>query len=80
MPLTILEKTIKRRDYMRENPKPGELWRHFEGNEYVIITAEAVNTGTEELMVVCKSKEGSTYVCPLSIFMNPVYVAKNVRI
>lgn len=58
---------------MRNMPKPGEIYRHFKGNLYEIITL-AQNTETDEMMVVYApyDKKGGAYVRPLDMFLSEV--------
>lgn len=57
----------------RRFPKPGEIYRHFKGNEYEIITM-AKHTETGELCVVYRNIQSPTevYVRPLGMFLSPV--------
>ena len=54
-------------------PEPNQIFRHFKGNLYKIITV-ATHTETEEQMVVYQALYGNygTYVRPLCMFMGEV--------
>ena len=58
---------------MRSIPKPGEIYRHFKGNIYKVITL-AMHTETEEMMVVYGPEDGKggAYVRPLDMFLGEV--------
>lgn len=58
---------------MRNNPKPYEIYEHFKGNRYQVITL-AQHSETEEDMVVYQALYGEykMYVRPLSQFMGTV--------
>lgn len=69
---------------VRFSPKPGEVWRHFKGNLYIIIDV-ATHTETKERYVVYRNtkKPNKTWIRPLEMFMesflgNPKYM-NNVK-
>ncbi|MCR5831449.1 MAG: DUF1653 domain-containing protein [Lachnospiraceae bacterium] len=67
---------------MRELPRPGQVYRHFKGNIYRIITL-ASHSETGEMLVIYKrdDTEEKSYARPLDMFMSEVDRKKypNVR-
>lgn len=58
---------------MRDLPKPGQVYRHFKGNIYRIITL-ASHSETGEMLVIYKrdDDEEKAYARPLEMFMSEV--------
>lgn len=63
----------KGRVIMRELPRAQEIYRHFKGNLYQIVSL-AIHSETEEQMVVYQALYGNyaVYVRPLELFMSMV--------
>lgn len=55
----------------RKNPRAGEVWRHFKGNKYRIITI-ARQTETNELLVIYYriGSKNKNFARPLDMFMS----------
>lgn len=62
---------------LREEPKSGEVWRHFKGNCYEILCI-AVHSETSERLVVYKALygDGLCYARPITMFMSHVQKEK----
>lgn len=59
---------------MRSEPKAMQVYKHFKGNVYQIVTV-AVHTETGEKFVIYRplyQEEGTTYARPLSMFLSEV--------
>ena len=58
---------------MRDLPKPGQVYRHFKGNIYRIITL-ATHSETGETLVIYKrdDAEEKSYARPLDMFLSEV--------
>ena len=58
---------------MRNIPQEGEMYRHFKGNEYQIVTvAEHSEDGSQMVVYKALYGEGKCYVRPLDMFMEKV--------
>ena len=57
----------------RANPSQNEIWRHFKGGEYKIITiAQETETGENIVRYKALCKEHKVFARPLSMFMSEV--------
>lgn len=62
---------------MRENPRPFEIFKHFKGNRYQVLTlAKDSETGEDFVVYQALYGEYTVYVRALSQFMSPVDVKK----
>jgi hypothetical protein len=56
-------------------PLPGQIWQHYKGGTYEILTC-ANHTETQEVLVIYRSVSfGSVYARPLSIWYDEITVA-----
>lgn len=57
----------------RANPSPNEVWRHFKGGKYKIITiAQETETGANLVIYEALYKEHKVFARQLSMFMSEV--------
>ena len=80
--MQVINQRVLVQSYIREIfmeyriPKTGDVYKHFKGNLYDVITV-AMHTETEEWMVVYREVDGEkTYVRPLEMFVSKVDKAK----
>lgn len=58
---------------MREIPKTGEHYRHFKGNEYIIMNiAKDTETGVEQVVYQDATNAYNVFVRPLDMFLSEV--------
>ena len=57
-------------------PKKGEIYRHFKGNLYEIITIARDSETLEEKVVYKEADGDAAYVRPLRMFVSPVDIEK----
>lgn len=50
-----------------EEPKPGQVYRHYKGGIYVVVGV-AINTETEERLVIYHDGDGNIWGRPVGIF------------
>ena len=62
----------KRKYGGRELPKLGEVWRHFKGEKYFIITIAEHTETQEKFVIYCKAVEYKSLARPLDMFMSEV--------
>lgn len=60
--------------YGREIPREGEIWHHFKGKDYHIVTCPVTHTETREYYCVYQALYGDygVFCRPLSMFMSEV--------
>ncbi len=52
--------------------KPGQIWKHYKGNDYkIIILGNHSETG-EEMVVYEQLHSGKIYIRPMNLFFNQV--------
>ncbi len=57
---------------MRDLPKSGQLYRHFKGNVYRIITVSRHTETGEKLVIYKRDDQDDAYARPLDMFMSEV--------
>ena len=68
-----MQGTVVASENGHEKPVTGGVYRHFKGNEYLVM-GTAKHSETDDLYVVYRALYGdhSLYVRPLDMFMSPV--------
>ncbi len=49
--------------------KPGQIWRHYKGNDYKIITLGKHSETAEEMIVYEQLHSGNIYIRPMNLFL-----------
>jgi len=56
----------------RSTPQPGEVWKHFKGGVYTIITRALHTETSTDMVVYARKQDNKTYARPLGMFMASV--------
>lgn len=50
--------------------KPGQIWKHYKGNEYEILILGKHSETAEEMVVYKQVESGAVYIRPLDLFFS----------
>ena len=52
--------------------KPGQIWKHYKGNDYKIIILGKHSETAEDMVVYEQMHSGKIYIRPMNLFFNDV--------
>ena len=52
--------------------KPGQVWKHYKGNDYKIVVLGKHSETEEEMVVYEQLHSGRIYIRPMNLFFNDV--------
>lgn len=52
--------------------KPGQIWKHYKGNDYKIIILGKHSETAEDMVVYEQLHSGKIYIRPMNLFFNEI--------